>query len=93
MSDKYLNEKHSVHSVQGITFGMGRASGRQGKEDLSVIPAFRELITVGRVPCDNLACGPIRRKGAKAFHPGALRSLQTGQGEQGNPAPRGSSQV
>lgn len=51
LSNKYLNEKYSVHPVQGIMFGMGRASERQGQEDLGVIPAFRELITEGRIPC------------------------------------------
>lgn len=52
VSNKYLNEKYSVHPVQGIMFGVGRASEGQGKEDLRVIPAPRELIAEGRVPCD-----------------------------------------
>lgn len=57
VSSKYLNEKHSVYHIQGIVFGMGRVSERQGKEDLRVSPAFRELITEAEYRVINLAYG------------------------------------
>lgn len=55
VSNKYLNEKYSVHPVQGIVFGVGRASEGQGKEDLRVIPASRELIVEAEYHAINLA--------------------------------------
>lgn len=62
VSSKYLNEKYSVHHIQGIVFGTGRASERQGKEDLSVSPAFRELITEAEYRVINLAYGADQKE-------------------------------